>query len=489
MTASGKVLRQYQCEGIAELERATKGFLVGDDVGIGKSLVAMQYLATHPELRPFVIVGPLIAMGSWMGPGSAGADCGLTIVPVRGLSPDSEKLPRGVDGYFVNYEILHAWQAYFHLLLDPRAVIVDEGHEVRNVKTREAHAVKKLCRLRTVDMRLWLTATPVVNGVIDLYAQLDCIQPGMWGPMVPYNPKMVTSWGGRYAGAVHDGYGWAYPTETNVDELRYRLKNVLVRRTRAQVRKELPSLQRERVVIDPSQLDETAWAAYRAAAADVLGTPAGGAEIARLSNMSNCLSWAKRKVAVDQAERLAASVEGHKVVVFCWYKRTAKYIANALAKRGLAVFGPIDGTMPAAKRLEEAQRFRDQQLRGDGDGAVFVATLAAAAVALNPLSAAAAALFVDLYWVPSMLIQGEGRVHREGQRAKQVLCQYLFVDNSIDLVMWEALQRKAASIDKAVGDDTALSLCESLGGRSEEESLASFLKQLLALSPSALGLR
>jgi hypothetical protein len=487
---SGRVLRGYQALAEAEIERAVKGYMVCFDVGVGKTDPVCAYLEQHPELRPFIIVAPLIAMNSWIGPTSSGHHYNLTIAPLRSITPNDDKLPvaigdRKVDGYFINFEILYVWGPWLHMKLDPKAVVVDEGHEMRNPRTVEAKAVRKLCRLKSVDMRLWLTATPVVNGVIDLYNQLDTVQPGMWGTMVPFNEKMVTSFGGRYASASYNGYGWDFGYESNVDELKHRLSSVLIRRTRAEVRSELPALQREKIEIDPDRLDPVAWARYREAAA-----PTGGSSdvIGRLSRMANELSWAKRKMAVSQAESLAHGVEGHKIVVFCWYQRTAGYIAKELAKRGFSVFGPITGKMPGVKRLAEAERFKDLPLPSDGCAA-YVATLAAAGMSLNPLSAAAAALFTDLYWVPTQLIQAEGRVHREGQHAHQVLIQYLIVDDSMDTIMWEALQRKAKIIAKATDDKTALSLCESLGGRSEEETAAAFMRDLEALSDSALGLK
>lgn len=492
-----QTLRPYQMEGVYGIENTYKGFMLLDEVGLGKTPIACAYLKQHPELRPIVVVAPLIAMDGWVGPRSiALRHWDLLFYPVRTTTPDSEKIPkfvgdRPVDGYFVNYEILHVWQPWFLLQVDPRAVVVDEGHEVRNIKTRESKAVRKLCYQRGVEKRIWLTATPIFNNVIDLYNQLDCVQPGLWGPYIPYNEKMITSFGTRYASAEHDGYGWKYGGESNVEELRYRLNSIMVRHSRYEVRKDLPDLKREAVSVATELLDETAYHDYRVAAFHAREEALRGAEGERLTSltaMSNSLSWAKRHVAVKHAEELAHSTSSRKIVVFCWYKRTAAYIAKALSAKGLCVYGPVTGQTSPVARLDAAKAFADLQLP-QGGAAAYVATIASAGVALNPLSCASVALFVDLTWVPTTLIQAEGRVMRQGQMANQVLIRYLLVDDSIDTVMFKRLERKAATIEKALGDANALSLCESLGGKSEEETLQNFLNDLAALPESAFDLK
>lgn len=493
---SGRKLRKYQTETVYSIEHGAK--FVALDVGCGKTDSVCCYLSRHPELRPVIVVAPLIAMGSWVGHESPALQhYDLLFFPTRTTKPDLEKVPkfvndRPVDGYFVNYEILYYWQPYFLLQVNPKVIVVDEGHEVRNIRTRESRSVRKLCQQNSVERRLWLTATPVVGGLIDLYHQLECIEPGRWGHMVPYNDRIITSFGTRYCGAVHNGYGWQYESETNSAELRYRLSSMMIRRSRFEVRKELPPMRRDVVHVPVGALDEKAFAEYRAAAVSTLEAHATGAsgarELTRLSAMANSLSWAKRQVAVDQAEQLGRGVPGHKVVVFCWYQRTAAAIAKELEKRGFCVFGPVTGQMENTVRLDAAVAFRDLPLPENG-AAAYVATIGAAGQALNPLSAASAALFVDLCWVPTTLIQAEGRVHREGQRASEVLIRYLIVDDSIDTIMFKKLERKSQAMEKALGDEAGLSLCESLGGRSDEESLRAFLDDLAALPSSALGLK
>ena len=55
------------------------------------------------------------------------------------------------------------------------------------------------------------------------------------------------------------------------------------------------------------------------------------------------------------------------------------------------------------------------------------------------LTAAAAAVFLELYWTPALLLQAEDRVHRIGQTAA-VTVTYLLGAGTIDELMWPLLQ-------------------------------------------------
>ena len=520
-TPSGLPLRGYQLEAIQFIEECPVGCLLCLDVGLGKGAITLEWLRNHPELRPFIVVGPLIASGAWVGENADPAKhFGMTIVALRTRMPsdelaaapeinqnDTNLVSPGVDGYFINYQILAGWTRqkngvkethpgwlpWLQMKVAAKVIVVDESHEIRNYRVSYAKAVHKLCIAKSVQKRIFLSATPVVNKIFDLYHQLECVQPGLWGHSVPFNENILTSWGQRYCAASHNGHGWFLDGESNSVELRARLANVMIRRSRFDVRKELPPFERQCVQVPHELLDQESYKQYQSIASltiDAWKAAQGvlqGAELQRSTGMFNYLSWAKRDVAAKQAENLARSTENRKLLVYCWHKRTAKYIVTMLKRRCLHTFGPITGETLLPKRMREAEAFRDLKLAPDG-AAVCVATLKAAGQSLNPLSAASAVLFVDLYWVPQVLLQAEGRVHREGQTASSVLALYLTVKGSVDELMFRHLEKKAKFIANATGDKAATSLVEVLGGHSEEESLKNLVKELSGLSEADMRL-
>lgn len=522
-------LREYQLEAVQFIENTPRGCMVCLDVGLGKTPITLEFLRRHPELRPFVVVGPLIASGAWVG---ENADpfkyFDMKVVALHTRKPEEVE---PADGYFVNFQILApyrettkehqarqrahdeqrlaegkllepldrksfaSWLPYVTLKINPKVVIADECHEVRNFRNTYAKAVHKLCQYNSVAKRVFLSATPVVNKVADLYYQLDSVQPGLWGHYVPYNQNIITSFGTRYcAGNQDNGYGWDCSGESNTAELKQRLANVMIRQSRFDVRKELPPFERQRLDVPANSLDRIAFDEYQsiANATSEAARLAGsgvlqGHELQRLTGMFKVLSWAKRDVAAKQAATMARSAETRKVLVYTWFKQTASYIVKALKKQKLHVYGPITGESTIAKRNKDAEAFRDLVLEPNG-AAVLVATLGSASQSLNPLSAASSTLFVDLWYVPQILLQAEGRTHREGQTAARVLALYLCVAGTIDEIMFDHLSRKAKYIAHVTGDETATSLCETLGGRSEAESLQALVKAMAGLDVTALGL-
>lgn len=537
-------------------------YVTSDFIVTHNTTVACEYLHRHPELRPFVVVGPLIASGAWLGENAdPWKHYGLRVHALRSRVPSGPELT-GIDGYFVNYQILapwnesiyaddetemfeawnaaleddldnetdrerkrelkgvhvevvalmkasraelrsgdptevvkHAgWEPWIACAANPKVIIVDECHEVRNIRNTYAKTVHKMCGRASVKKRIFLSATPVVNKIADLYYQLDSVQPKLWGHYVPYSEKIITSYTTRYCSAEHNGYGWNVNGESNTAELRDRLANVLLRLSRFDARKELPPFTRQRVDVATTALDREAYRMYRvvadetsAAARMLTGMSLQGDELKRLTGMFGLLSWAKRNVAVEHVCNNVRSVENRKLIIYTWFKDTAKYIAQTLRKRQLHVYGPVTGEMSIEKRNSDAEAFRDLVLEPNG-AAVFVATIGSASQSLNPLAAASTALFVDLWYVPQVLLQAEGRIHREGQLAANVLAQYLYVANTIDQIMWEHLEKKAKQIASATSDKSALSLCESLGGRNEDESLKALVKAMAGLSLGDLEL-
>jgi SNF2 family DNA or RNA helicase len=101
------------------------------------------------------------------------------------------------------------------------------------------------------------------------------------------------------------------------------------------------------------------------------------------------------------------------------------------------IYGPVDGTMKQPKRQELAQEF------GEAPCGIYVATMGSAGIAINELSAASCALFVDLHWNPSTLTQAESRIHRDGSPHDAVEIVYLLVNNTVDEMFIQHLTQKA----------------------------------------------
>jgi hypothetical protein len=474
-TPSKLPLREYQAADVDFVVEADSGAVIALVTGLGKTIEALQAIAEHPEAhrRPFLICGPLLSAGAWVGPNADPAKhYGLQVAQGTTNKPSS---PEGaINAIFINYDVLPAWAEWVNTVLRPAAVILDEAHVLRNPRTAAYKAARKVTRPHSVALRLALTATPVVNSVVDLWAVLDLVQPHAWG-------EQVNQFAIRYNGAFEGEYGIIQgESETNVDELRARLRSVLLRRTFADVRREIPDLMRTCIRVDHALLDPTALAAYEACGAGLITEDglASGAALTAINGMLLHLSEAKRPAALEAAHALCN--EHHKVYINTWYRETAAWLAKQLALRGVTVFGPIDSntTKPKRDRLFEELVALDSH---GHDGIALVGTLGSTGMSRNELACCSGALTVDLWYVPATLLQAEGRLRRGGQKAKEIDWRYLIANETADEVMFRYLEKKSAAMAGALNDDSGSSLCEALGGRDEEQDLAQFVAALEAM--------
>lgn len=462
--------RDYQLDGIRFI-RTRRGSILGDAVGLGKSRQSAG-AAIDAGLKPVLIVGRLMTRGSWCGPrGEPAKVFGIDVKPLASRTPSEQAFDAPSNWYFVHYDVLEAWLPYLLLRLRPRVVIGDEVHHLRGAHAKRSRAFRALCNLKSVELAVALSGTPVRNRVIDLWPVIDAVCPAAVGTR--------SSFGMRYADATNNGYGLEYNGSSNELELRARLGEILLRRTRLEVQDELPPITRSVIEVT---LDDAARERYSEAARDVrrylsqrgeaLARGIHGEELVRLTLLFKILSAAKLDTTAHALEDLLADYD--KIVVFTWFRESAVRLCEAATALKVSVFGPATGALEAGKRLELAHRFREHT----GSRSVFIGTMDACGEAINDLVGANAVLMHDLWWEPDALVQAEGRVWRQGQ-CRSVQSTYVVARHTIDEKLIETLLRKAELKDAigVAGDES--SLVDKLGAARHTVSDADILRALV----------
>lgn len=141
-------LRDHQHEAVAQLTRILaeyRGALLADDVGLGKTFVA---LAVSRQYDTVHVVAPVTLLPTWR---SAAARAGVTQLQCHSLHAWSRSAP----------PVLHARGSCL--------VIIDEAHHLRNAGTRRYRQLADAVAACDV---LLLSATPVHNRPHDLRALL-----------------------------------------------------------------------------------------------------------------------------------------------------------------------------------------------------------------------------------------------------------------------------------------------------------------------------
>ncbi|KAK6158614.1 hypothetical protein DH2020_005928 [Rehmannia glutinosa] len=186
-------LRRYQQEGInwlAFLKRFNLHGILCDDMGLGKTLqssaIVASDIAEHiaankgEDLPPSLIICPSTLVGHWVYEIEKFIDPSLlTTLQYIGsaqerssLRPQFNKHNAIVTSYdVVRKDIDHLKQLFWNYC------ILDEGHIIKNSKSKVTGAVKQL----KAKHRLILSGTPIQNNVLDLWSLFDFLMPGFLG--------------------------------------------------------------------------------------------------------------------------------------------------------------------------------------------------------------------------------------------------------------------------------------------------------------------
>ncbi|MEJ5256307.1 MAG: DEAD/DEAH box helicase [Acidimicrobiales bacterium] len=395
-------LRGYQAFG-AKFALVQRKAILGDEMGLGKTIEAlavMSHLDSEGNVHSLVVC-PASVVVNWVHE----IERHSRLVPHRLHGPGRNRnLARWIrDGgvAVTTFDVLRS--------LDPTEgptpglLVVDEAHYVKNPRALRTKALRAW--VDRTDRVLYLTGTPMENRLEEFKSLVRHLQPELAERIDPI---------AGLAGA---------------STFRAAVAPVYLRRNQEDVLDELPpKIETENWVAFSS--DDLA--AYRAAVAEgsfmamrraafAPGTVSGSAKLARLCEI------------VDESVS-----NGHKIVVFSYFRDVLRIVCNALESTlGVSTVGPITGSVAATDR----QRLVDE-FTARSDPAVLVSQIEAGGVGLN-IQSASVVVITEPQWKPTVEAQAIARCHRMGQ-IRPVDVHRLLVEDSVDERMLEILRGKDA---------------------------------------------
>ncbi|CAB3368489.1 Hypothetical predicted protein [Cloeon dipterum] len=191
-------LRSYQQAGVnwlAFLNRYNLHGILCDDMGLGKTLQSICILAGDhftraekykntklPEYspRPSIVICPPTLTGHWVDE-VAKFLSKKYLNPLQYVGPpnEREKLRSRVKTHnliVASYDIVRKDINFFRTI-NWNYCILDEGHVIKNGKTKSSKAIKQL----TANHRLILSGTPIQNNVLELWSLFDFLMPSFLG--------------------------------------------------------------------------------------------------------------------------------------------------------------------------------------------------------------------------------------------------------------------------------------------------------------------
>jgi SNF2 family DNA or RNA helicase len=484
-------LRNYQLEGyswIRFMQQNRFGALLADDMGLGKTiqtLAQLQHLALEYQKEkaqqplsavaggestaeiteivnaplasdgkplppaamhngPILIIAPKSLLYNWMSE-SAKFCPALKTALYSGLNRQKMvstfgKLDLVVMSYGTMRNDVEVLRNYRF-----NCIVLDESQAIKNPSSQTSRALLKL----QSRSRIALTGTPIENTLLDIWSQMNFLNPGLLGSYTYFEKQFIRP--------IEKG---ANPQKT--EELRKLIDPFVLRRTKKQVMKELPPKIEKvhfcEMSAEQAELYESVKNQYRN---EILNHVTElGISKSRLKIFNGLMHL--RQIALnptlkdvnyeggsgkdDEIMRmlLRAVANGHKVLFFSQFVGYLKVFEDMFEQQGVE-YCYLDGSMDEKERQAQIDLFQN-----DDKKRVFLLSLRAGNSGLN-LTAADYVFLADPWWNPFTMKQAEDRAHRIGQDKPVFSYKFITKDTIEEKIL--ALQAKKAALAESVIPD------------------------------------
>ena len=443
-------LRPYQRDGfhfLAYLSANRFGGVLADDMGLGKTLQALTWLAWLRQEGgtdgrrglPSLVVCPKSVQDTWRAEAERFVP-DLRVRVWRGATAE-ELAAAGelADLHVINYAQLRIAEDQL-ARTDFLAAILDEGQNIKNPSSQTAQVARRL----RADHRLVLTGTPIENRLLDLWSLLAFAMPGVLGNRAGFH---------RLYDAKDDLF--ARP------RLAARVRPFLLRRTKAQVARDLPDrieedlyceLEGEQKTLYRAELKTAQQHLLRLQTEEALNRDRFHLLTSLLRLRQICChprllkpdalqEGAKVEALLDTLEPLME--EGEKVLVFSQFTGLLKLLQPALTARSWTHWYLGGETEDRGELVREFQEH-------EGSG-VFLISLKAGGSGLN-LTAASYVVLFDPWWNPAVENQAIDRTHRIGQTRK-IMAYRLLIKDSIEEKIRALQKSKRMLAEEVLGEE------------------------------------
>lgn len=443
-------LRPYQQDGfdwLAFLYEHGLGGVLADDMGLGKTIQALALICHAREADadgpPFLIVVPTSVVGNWV------AECqrfcpSLTTVAItetaarRDGGDDLATVCAGADIVVTSYALFRLEFEKYHVL-KWTGLILDEAQYVKNRNSKAYMCARRL----EAPFKLAITGTPMENNLMELWSMFSITAPGLFP-----DPQRFTEY-------------YRTPIERRadaqlLDQLRRRIKPLLLRRTKGEVAQDLPEKLEQvlELTLNPQhhRVYQTHLQRERQKVLGLLGDVqknrfkifASLTLLRQLSIDPSLVDVKYKKIPSTKLDALMEKVadivaEGHRVLIFSQFTRFLDRVRERVDAGGIE-YCYLDGS--TRNRPKVLADFKN------GSAPLFLISLKAGGVGLN-LAEADYCILLDPWWNPATEAQAVGRAHRIGQ-TKKVMVYRLVSKDTIEEKVMAMKERKAALFDSVL---------------------------------------
>ncbi|WP_215225256.1 DEAD/DEAH box helicase [Echinicola shivajiensis] len=433
-------LRPYQKAGydwLRFLNEYNFGGCLADDMGLGKTVQTLALLAHEKERTEgatSLLVMPTSLIYNWE-------------LEARKFTPNLRILvytgsQRIKDSSrFSKYDLVLTSYGITRLDVDIlkdfffNYIILDESQAIKNPGSIISKAVNQLvCRHRLI-----LTGTPVENGTMDLWSQMNFVNQGLLGTQGMFKKQFLQ------------------PIEKMNDmdkatKLHAMIKPFVLRRLKTQVATDLPekviNVKYSNMTSDQEKAYEEVKAYYREKIVQEMSIPGMNRQaftllrgLTQLRQIANHPRLTDPTYAGDSGKMEdiihmldSTAREGHKVLVFSQFVKHLAIVKEYLDTHHIP-YAYLDGT--TKDRQAQVKAFQENE-----KVKIFLISLKAGGVGLN-LTKAEYVFLLDPWWNPAVEAQAIDRAHRIGQENKVIIYKFI-AHNTVEEKIMALQERKMA---------------------------------------------
>jgi len=410
--------RDYQHVAI-QLVTQSGALLCADATGLGKTLVGIGSIVKRGQY-PAIVLCQTHLPAQWVEKFQEFAPY-LKCHVVK--SRKMYDLPQA-DVYIMPYSRMSGWADIIttgHF----KTVVYDEIQELRRQDSQKYETATQLTR--AASLVLGLSATPVYNYGGEIFAVMNVIKPGCLGEWHEFSREWCEFSFDENKAKVRDPKALGTYLREN---------HLMIRRTRKQVKRELPAVNKVIHAVEyDAKLAESASAELETIAAKVVsgsfterGLAARELDVRarQLTGVAKAASVADYVRVLLENDESVLLVGWHRECYDIWLKRLADY-------------SPVMYTGSESPTQKEAARKKFMSR----ESKLMIMSLRSG-VGLDGLQEVCdLVIFAEMDWAPGVHEQVIGRLNRDGQDS-QVTAIYLTTDNGTDPLMLDLLGVKAA---------------------------------------------
>lgn len=457
--------RDYQVFS-AEMLDIKSGLLLADDLGLGKTVSAICSMV-RPGYLPALVVCPPHLMRQWKKMINRFAPALSVHVLKKGTPYDLAPKRRAAQAELIettlpdvivsSYHKLRGWAE--SLAGQVRFVVFDECQALRSPGTGIYAAADLVAQ--SAQKRLGLSATPIYNYGHEFHHVISVLVPDALGEY----GEFIREW------CTPEGNGKARLKDPKEFGAYLRREGLMLRRTRADVGRELPELTK---VVHEIDADAKALETIKGNAVELAKVVLRHNEQFKGQKMQaagefdalmrQATGIAKAPYVVEFVKLLLES--GEPVVLWGWHRAVYDMWLEGLKDY-----------LPAMFTGSESQTQKDEAIRRftSGETRLLIMSLRSGAGVDGLQGFCHTGVFGEIDWAPGVHEQCGGRLHRDGQ-ADPCTLYFLISEAGSDPIMAEVLGLKRDQLEGVRNPDMALTERVDTG----ENSLKRLARELLA---------